>query len=357
MKKKVLIISGIRWCDTYQRHHIIANMFLKKGYDVCFLEGVPSSKFTINKALYHLSSLLKRTNQKRLKKKKINNLETIHLPFLNPEFVFFNKIIFHIYLNTFKNVDMVYTFLPIPLVKNILKLNNKAKLIYDCVRDFESWGGYSNALLREEKKIINLSDSLFVDSFYILHKNRKHSPTQFLPSISDELYMEFSNKEVVVVDRIKNIAYFGTLDIHMDVELLLKCMNNGFKIHFFGLKKIVINHENFIDHGFYTNIERLLNDICFYADATLIPYIGNMNGVIPAKLMQSLLLPIPVFCSSFYDSEELNDYLYVYKTHEDFFRQLERFSFEEFCDRRLKILDFVCDNLESKFYCKFFKIV
>ncbi|EKF9172496.1 hypothetical protein O1B22_003582 [Vibrio cholerae] len=74
-----------------------------------------------------------------------------------------------------------------------------------------------------------------------------------------------------------------------------------------------------------------------------------MDGVIPAKIVQSCMTGMPIFISSFYDSNLLSDYLYVYDNNEDLRGLLEGFSFFEHSSKEAKIRDFALDNSSLKF--------
>ncbi|MBE4613432.1 hypothetical protein BOO27_19175 [Vibrio navarrensis] len=69
-----------------------------------------------------------------------------------------------------------------------------------------------------------------------------------------------------------------------------------------------------------------------------------MDGVIPAKTIECLSFGIPTFLSSFFDSQKLNDYFYVYRDSNELKNMIKNFDKNEFDARRLRSLAFVGEN-------------
>ena len=80
--KKALVLAGINWNDTLQRHHQFAYYFVKCGYDVDFIEHIISTKFSLNKFL----QVIKKSGQKTEKHaNSINkNIRVITPGLINP---------------------------------------------------------------------------------------------------------------------------------------------------------------------------------------------------------------------------------------------------------------------------------
>ena len=73
------------------------------------------------------------------------------------------------------------------------------------------------------------------------------------------------------------------------------------------------------------------------SDAIIIPYKGNMNGVIPAKMFESLATFKPVYVSSFYDSNVLKKYIYVFENYDNLEYMIKNFNYNEFQEKILNI--------------------
>lgn len=169
MKKRALILSGIPWNTTIQRHHNLAFLLDKIGYEVIFVEKIPSSKFTVKKLI-----------QRIIKNHRINenspnidkdSITVINQRFINPLgglFWIINKYrIKQLIKKTGKEFDVVFNYLPVNTTLYILEEIIGNVIIYDCVRDFENWGGYLSNINKMETKIISISDIILVDSYYL----------------------------------------------------------------------------------------------------------------------------------------------------------------------------------------------
>ncbi len=64
MNKRVLILSGIPWNTTFQRHHKISLFLNSLGYEVIFVEKIPSSKFSINKLFSRIAKKFEKVHSK-----------------------------------------------------------------------------------------------------------------------------------------------------------------------------------------------------------------------------------------------------------------------------------------------------
>lgn len=350
--KKILIISGVYWSESYQRHQRIASYLARQGHEVLFLEAVPSSMLSFRKIKKRILVNKSVVRKNTLKKTFIPaGIHLIKLPFLNPEFLLYNKLILFLNKKKISKIDVIYSFLPIPLVFDILSKQTKVpKIIYDCVRDFEGWKEYSKNVCLHERLLLKSSDLLLVDSFFLKDKHKAFNPVQVLPTISLEIFREIRtvHKEIKCI---KNIVYFGGFGDLLDLNLVRKLLISGFNLHVFGqitTSSDICSHPNFRYHGFISSEPELIKKIISLGDATIIPYKNNMDGVIPAKLIQSLLLPLPLFICEFYDSRHLSDYLYIYSDYEDLIQKMSMFSYEEFQDKRKNNISFVSNNIEEK---------
>jgi hypothetical protein len=155
------------------------------------------------------------------------------------------------------------------------------------------------------------------------------------------------------LDSINSIGYFGSIDKHINLNLLVKLADSGININLYGknyLSDNVISHKRIRFHGYFSNSNEMFEKILEENDATIIPYLGNMDGVIPAKMLQSLALLRPVFISSFFDSNVLSDMCYVYESENQLLELIRSFNYEDYKSVRLdKIEAFVKQNLEETF--------
>ena len=337
MLKKVLILSGIEWNTTIQRHHVISNWFLDYNYDVTFIEGIMSSSFSFEKFLKKIKKLLfcrKNKFSQKIDNTK-NGIKVINAKLINPQggvFRLYNSFqIQKLLKNIDKDYDIVVVYIPVRTTYEIINNLDYKYLLYDCVRDFKNWGGYPKDLPLIEKNIMDNSYKILVDSFYLKKKlynlGYGNKIIQILPHLTvNELNLYKNNKAKYSIQR---LFYFGDVGDHIDVNLMKKLSEQGIEIHIAGIINTSLDFK-FIYHGYFSKKEDLAEVICNNADAILIPYKGNMDGVIPAKIMQSLATNLPVYISSFYDSEYLNKYLIVYKTYNDLLNLIDSYNLIDF---------------------------
>lgn len=346
-EKKALILSGIMWNDTKQRHQTIAEIFAEEGYEVYFVEGIVSSSFSVKKLI---SRLRNRKNNKTGTQPELTVPKKIHVTgggYVNPDGGLFKLVNFRrnkkIIGEIGNRFDVVIDYLPINTTADFLDRIKYKLLIFDCVRDFCNWGGYPKSLPKIEGRLCEKSDYIFTDSFYLTDKMKKKygdKVVQLLPTVGDEIsdgsYIKKSGK-------IKKIGYIGSLGTHIDTDLLAKLSSEGYEIHLFGRAETELDLK-IVDHGFFTDLYQMMNEVKASADALIIPYKGNMDGVIPAKTIQCLSTGLPVFVSDFYDSRRLGEYLYVYRNAEELGNLLTNFDYDDFYKRRDKIDKFVKEN-------------
>lgn len=355
-EKRALILSGIAWNDTIQRHHMVTKELLAKGYQVDFVESVPSSGFTFAK---FWNRWAKSGNKRENADVKCDpGLAVYKFPILPGGYCLldiFNRLFFkfHIKERIERRYDLIVSYLPIRICLLFIENLEHDILVYDCVRNFDGWGGYPRSVKSIEKLLLREADYVLCDSFYLKDKIEqagRKDVIQVLPSLNTTSPVCLTEKSI---GRIKKLIYFGTLSTHVDTALLKELHSSGFEIHFWGKMEGVYaeNELSFIvDHGYIRDIEVLLAEINAIGDAVIIPYKGNMDGVIPAKLLQALSLNIPVFTSSFYDTEKLSDLLYVYKNSTELQSLLGAFQMTRHEERQKKIREFIVRNKEGVFF-------
>ena len=362
LNKRVLILSGIPWNTTIQRHHNIAFLLERLNYDVFFVEKIPSSKFTIKKLVHRIISDHKKNEHSPCINK--NNIRIISSQFLNPMkgvFWIVNKYqIKQLIKQVGKNFDVIINYLPVNTTYCVMESINAKITIYDCVRDFENWGGYPCNIQKIESKVISRSDFILVDSYYLNNKIKSRYPAssviQILPTVSKQLIPILRNCKVS--NKIRNILYFGAVGSHIDVDILNKLAEDGYNIHIIGeVYHSVKLSDRIINHGFISNLVELSEMIVEYANAIIIPYKGNMDGVIPAKLMQCIATGLPVYINRFYDSEILKQYLYIYEEYNDLKNMIEQYNLDKHIRIREEMIDFCSQNSEDNQFLKLCSIL
>lgn len=356
--KKILILSGIHWNDTYQRHQKIAT-YLSENYEVIFVEHIISSKISLKKILYKIFEyFIKKNKCSNINKKKDIRVISPKLLPANKFFLSYNKRQMDKILRKI-GVDYfcVINYLPLEITEYMIDKISYSNLIYDCVRNFEEWEGTPQNVVEVERRIVNKATNILVDSFYLQDKILEkygRKAIQILPTITKESY-NFFLKNKYDKKNIKKIIYFGTVDEHIDIQLLNK-MTEKYDIYILG-KINTTKLDKRINYLGYIEKEIEMLKILVKFDAVIIPYLGNVNGVIPAKLFQALATKMPVYISSFYDSERLKKYVYVYKNYKELFTEIKTFSLEEHTKKYKDIDKILRENIEENIYGKIKELV
>lgn len=358
--KRALILSGIYWNEPFQRHQQFAYYLNRMGYEVYFLERIMSSKFSVLKFWDVIGRKLQKNAE--YSNLKVNNelpkgVVPIDYRFINPEdgiFKIYNTRKINKFIAEYGNkFDVIINYLPINTTRMIIERLNYNFLVYDCVRNFSGWGSYRKDILNEEKALIERSDIVFTDSFFLTDYMKQYNKQtiQFLP-IANKRWIEGCQRKKI--QRIKHFAYFGSVEKHIDIKILMDLAQKGFVIHIWGIKGVDLEFDH-IDHGYESDLKKLSFQITSVADAIILPYRGNMDGVIPAKLLQCLSTYMPIYINEFYDSCYLKDYLYVYTDFQDLISLINSYNDSDEETRRDKIRIFLEDKDEMSQYDRFKK--
>lgn len=354
--KKAVILSGVNWNTTKQRHHTIAEYLKEMNYDVVFVEGITSSKFQIKKLLQRLKSSLKRKSNKVIN--PTNGVKVVNYRFINPMgsfFYMYNKIKANRLIQELDgDIEILINYLPINTTSYIIREITYERLIYDCVRDFQNWGGYPSDIKKHESELVEIADVIFTDSYYLTDKMKKstnHSKDviQILPTVSLDSVKALD--KCIVKEKIQKIVYFGQLGNHIDTLCLKKLAEVGYEIYIIGDITVTLDfpHKYL---GYFSDQSLLGEVIAEHADAIIIPYKGNMDGVIPAKLMQSFATGLPIYVNSFYDSTRLEKYLYVYSNMEELLKKIADFDIIKHESQSIEMKKFAKNNLLENQFAK-----
>lgn len=356
--KKALVISGISWNSVYQRHQLNSNLLASYGFNVDFLEACKTSEVTAVKLFALLSRFVSnqfsRGSRKSYVNNKSNSVNIISSRFLPPGGMstFINNFIFKFQLKKHlsKKYDLILIYVPSDHLKFIDF--EDSLVVYDCVRAFRVWGGYHKKLYLNEEFLANNADVVICDSFYIKNEYFKGftetvKPIQLLPPI------EVSFSPSHHTGQIKNIGYFGSISEHIDIDIFSTLLDNGYIVHFWGQDSDSLLPEGVIQHGYIEEQNELLDSIVRHCDSLVIPYKNIADGVYPAKLGISLASRLPVFCSSFYDSNFLIKLLYVYSNVHELLELIDRFNVESYTEKQKFVDAFLDDNKFVEYDQKF----
>ncbi|MEM7888911.1 hypothetical protein Q4Q78_14590, partial [Morganella morganii] len=236
-----------------------------------------------------------------------------------------------------KKYDLIISYVPTDI--SIFILKKESYFIFDCVRAFSIWGGYSLSLYKNEQVVYNKYNKIICDSYFIKEVYlKKYKVTQVITPLNFLPFIIYKNNP----KKIKKICYFGSISKHIDLEIFNNLIKKGYLLYFWGqIDSDIKIPTEVINMGYETDQSKLANNIVAYSDAIIIPYSGNMDGVFPAKLLMSMSIEMPIFISNFYDSVKLKEFLYVYNNMEDLICKINNFNINDYYERRIKMKNFM----------------
>ena len=201
--KRALVLSGIYWNETWQRHQQFAEYLASIGYEVFFVEHIISSVLTFEK-IKDIVGKAETINNIKINPKH-NNIKLCSAKFLMPQNGLF--FLWNHYVNKKlvreigADFDVVFNYLPINTTRDLLDQIHYKTLVYDCVRNFVGWSGcrYPSNIADEEAYLCDRADMVFVDSIFLLDKMNAAGCTkkieQFFPVINNK-WIEDSNDKI-----------------------------------------------------------------------------------------------------------------------------------------------------------------
>lgn len=333
MKKKALILSGVHWDSPWQRHHIVSERLVEAGYSVDFVGGIITSKFTLKKLIKKLFimffAMINKVDGRHRNRSIVNVISAFYFP---PGIcsLLFDSVSKKMLLRQISSsYDLVVVYTPRRLTYNLLKEISCQKVVYDCVRDFSVWEDIGQEVCRFELRLLSIVDAVWCDSNWIERKltcqlnglGRELGVNKIYPTLPREIFNSMS-REMFHHPNIKSVLYFGSFSDHVDIKAFDVIHSLGYEINFIGVSDVEI--PCYINKFGYTESQSdLFKKIIDLSEVIIIPYSGNMDGVIPSKLMLSLASGRKVVISSFYDSRclvenpELFGSLFVYESYAD----------------------------------------
>jgi teichuronic acid biosynthesis glycosyltransferase TuaH len=351
--KKIIIFSSVEWDINWQIHHEIATR-LSKNNDVLYVENLGSRTFAI-KDLNRIFPRILKWIKSKSGFIKINKSLYTYTPLFIPVhysriFISLNKNI--ILNNIYKWIDfkkannqniIIISFLPIPLIKNIIEKINPIVSVYYCADNMSS----HNYMISKfnENKFIKLVDHVFYTSEKLKSKIKKNPSNYLLPSgVNFERFnTKFKKKKI----NKKNIifGFVGSVRNIIDLELIYKAAkilkNCKFVIVgpiFVDVNKFKkLSNVKFIGYVSHKEIPKYINNF----NIGLIPYIKNnfTKTIYPVKLNEYLAMGKPVFSTRIPEmvklSKEIKNAIYFVDKPMDFKKNLKLFLLKKTSNKNL----------------------
>lgn len=299
---KVVIFSEISWAFLKQRHHFVVELFLKKNYEVVFIERVYSRIPTVKELILKIIENFRRKKVYQTEKVPggLKIEKSIFFPNVNFLFDFLNYYIGIYYSKKHYNAKIVYTFNNNP---NILMGFTESIKIFDIIHNWWMYGEHRKWQINNVNKIIACADIVIVDNNKLIDKVEEidnNKRTIYVPPGVSEEWLNIQN--VQNHKKCKGL-FFGNLRSNSDLDLIVKIIDDGIDIDLYGIIDSSINpiykkklEKNFKGRLPNSEITLIIKNYNFL----LLPYARNKfsSTISPAKYFECLSTGLAVVSNS-----------------------------------------------------------
>lgn len=353
-RRKLFYIMGIDWSWIYQRPQIFAEK-LARDFQVT--------------VLFPRSVLKWRDNLPTIPNIEFRILWTFPYQEKN---TLIGKIARWINKKLFRDIaDFSYVYVGYPLYARYLPENYRGNVIYDCMDDYAALypdPKRADRIIQWENKLINYSDLIVASSKRLLEK---------VNSIAGESKGILIRNGVKITDIYKlklaqqkekyRICYIGTIAEWFDYELLTESLSrvDNIKYHLIGPASTKVFQDGIVYEGVVQH-EKLGDAIREY-DCLMMPFRVNeiVLSVDPVKLYEYIAFGKCIISVYYPEVKRFQDFVYFYKTHEEYIELLETLKDQGFppkytknqqkefltnntWDKRYETLKREIENLENK---------
>ena len=343
--KNIILFSSVDWSSFRQMHHQLTDSLIESNCNILFVDntGVRNAKVSDYKRIF---SRLKNFFNSFGGFRVLSSNLTILSPLIFPSpysnfFIYLNTQLLNFYLKKWGklfnlNEAVVITFLPTPLISNVVDKIKPKLCIYYCANNMSGGSLGAKKLKYYEKNFFNKSNIIFTIS-----KNLYDYASQFNlktynvpPGVDYERFISH-NKNSKVLQNIKSpiIGYIGALSDVVDYELLLKISKKfpDASLVLIGpnlsQNKKILNIKNIFIIGEVDN--KVLPDYLAKFNIGLIPYIKNefTDSVYSCKTSEYLSLGLPVISTN---TDEIihfntleNNIIDIAENHDEFLAKIK----------------------------------
>ena len=365
--KNILYLALVDWYWIKQRPQHFAEILSKKKYKVTYLSRISwlSGKKNVT---YHSVNENKEDPYKFHENEDllIIRKKLIPKPNLFPPFKAINNKLMQNYikgLDRANNYDTILVTHPLQvqyLTSDIIK--NKM-VIYDCMDDYKEFHGVDKEeVIKCEKRLMELCHRIIVSS-----ENLKEKIISYYEEVSNKIYVInnavdtsiFNLEKINLEDHVpvvnKNnkvkLGYIGTINNWLDMKTIKETALKNSNYEFYIIGPIddgadvssITGIDNIIFTGSkpYYSVPGILMEL----DIALMPFIVTeiIKSVNPVKIYEYMALGKPIITCSYSETEKLKDFLYIYKTAEEF-QGLIEMALKEKDDLKEKRMKFAVGN-------------
>ena len=320
--ENILCLSSIDWDFNWQGHQEIMVRFARHGNQVLFVEntGVRSLRFhDLPRLRQRMRNWWRGTKGFRLEEKNLFVYSPLILPFPYSRFArWINLILLLRSLRRWMQTTgfrrpIIWTFLPTPLVRDLIRELLPDLIVYYCIADFEQLSFKPRKISKSERLLIDRSDIVFVQGDRLRQHCIPHPSIHTFPfGVNMELFGSLTDPAPELrLFKAPIIGYVGGIHRHVDLELIERiALEVGGTVVLVGPVQ--------------TDVGRLrqLGNVVFFGqqphhrvaefirgfDIGLIPYLLNeyTRTVYPTKLNEYLAMGIPVVATDLPEIRRFN---------------------------------------------------
>lgn len=332
--KTAVMISGIHWHSTWQRHHHIASQLASRGWKVIFVEPMPKRWPALNEWRRLANRLSGRVEGAGTCEQSVPDGVELIAPLLLPDVGTFARAVnrsFFVPSIAAKILGklqgsrpLVINYLPTPASVELQKCLNPSVRVYDCVCDW-AHDPYSKeaGLERVELELLKETDIVIADSDH----NFKRMQALHPKVLQIEGGVDYDRFEPA--RRMKErgnppvCTYFGDIGVHTELELLAK-VSHKYRLRLIGPVRLTLTGfsgtAEILGPVHYEKLPQLLAE----ADVLLLPYrkTTHNQGVLPAKTFECLATGKPTVVINLPSLEQYSRLFYLCGTHEEFLARI-----------------------------------
>lgn len=315
-KKKMLYIMGIDWEWIYQRPQVIAE-YLSHDYEITVAFPVK---------IWNRHVIKNRTNEKP----EIHKLKLWVFP-LQRKCKWIGKIADKYKKFRLRNYqEYEYIYIDYPVDIEYISEDYRGRLIYDCIDDHEQMcsNEYMCRKVAEDEEILmKRSDLVIVSSEKLLQKRADiYSKKLYLVRNGTSFARIYDAKESTVKKHYI-IGYIGTIAEWFDQDLVVQSTQKHTEVeyHLIGpctisnqVRNSRIIYDGIVEH---TKLQMHVKDY----DCMIMPFIVNeiVKAVDPVKLYEYIAFGKCIISVYYEELEYFRDYVYFYKTEEEYSSLIE----------------------------------
>ncbi|MDD5680540.1 MAG: ElyC/SanA/YdcF family protein [Candidatus Omnitrophica bacterium] len=347
--KNIICISSIDWDFIWQQHQTIMSTFARNGNRVLFIEntGVRSPRISdMPRLKRRIINWLKSIKGFREESENLYIFSPLIVPFPYSRiarcvnrFFMLNALKRWLRIMEFNN-PIIWTFLPTPLVLDIVDKIPHEALIYYCTDNFAATSKGAAKIVKYEKKVLGLSDGVFVMARNMVDYCRSFNKnvTCIPMGVDADVFIKAKSGNILPekLEGLKGkiIGYIGGIRHSIDQELV-EYLAKKFKDYIFmfvGPVQTDITRIEKIDNVIFVG-QKKHNELPAYVknfSVCIIPYRRDdyTDNVSLAKLNEYLIMGKPVVTSFLKETDNFNvengNILYTAKNHEEFASLIEK---------------------------------